>query len=83
MKVENYKEWFQECADDYGYTLKSDAQLIKQISKFGAGETEFHTIDIERIIMEKQTLYSLLNKINEGILINSTVVKNALEYYKP
>ena len=85
MKVENIKEQYQFSLDNNydGYVLKSDKEILDIISNFGCGKTEFHTADIDRIISEKQILYDLLNKINEGILINSTVVKNALEYYKP
>lgn len=85
MKIENFKEEFQFSLDNCydSYQMKSDEEILEIISNFGCGETQFHTADIERIIREKQALYDLLNKINEGILINSTVVKKALEFYKP
>ncbi len=45
------------------YKLKTDEDLIEKISLFGNGETEFHTIDIERIIKEKQSLCSFIYKL--------------------
>jgi len=44
----------EENLDDY--TLKTDEELIGIISEFGCGETEFHTADVERLILEKMAL---------------------------
>jgi hypothetical protein len=66
IDVEKYHKIKNDLADnleDYEYKLKSDAELIDDISKFGLGETEFNTADIERLIKEKQYLENLfLNK---------------------
>ena len=48
------KENIGENIDDY--KLKSDQELLDSIGYFGCGETEFHTADIERLILEKQHL---------------------------
>ena len=51
----------QECLEDY--TLKTDEELIEQISLFGCGEDEFHTADVERLIKEKDLLLNELYKL--------------------
>lgn len=48
----------QDCENEQsdGYQLKSNEQLIDIISEFGNGETEFHTVDIDRLIVENEQL---------------------------
>lgn len=43
------------------YILKTDEEIIDMIIDFGCGETEFHTVDINRIIVENQRMKALLN----------------------
>jgi len=43
------------------YVLKTDDEIIDMIIDFGCGETEFHTVDINRIIVENQRMKALLN----------------------
>lgn len=53
------QESIWEMGDDY--QLKTDEEIIDMIIDFGCGETEFHTVDIERIIVENQRMKKLLN----------------------
>ena len=55
----------QESEDEHedGYQLKTNFELIDIICDFGNGETEFHTCDIERLVMENEAYKKLLNKI--------------------
>ena len=39
-----------------GYQLKTDEEIIDMISEFGSGELEFHTVDINRLIVENQRM---------------------------
>lgn len=50
----NIKEELQDSLDESGddYILKTNKELIDIISVFGCGETEFHTVDVERLIKE-------------------------------
>ena len=56
--MEDIAKMIQDGLDenDDGYILKTDEQLIDIIINFGNGDTEFHTADIERLILEKQQL---------------------------
>jgi hypothetical protein len=49
----------EESGNDY--KLKTDDEIIDMIIDFGCGETEFHTVDINRIIVENQRMKALLN----------------------
>jgi len=57
----NIKEHLEENLEDY--ELKSDQELLDSIGYFGCGELEFHTVDIERVIKEKQHLEKGLNDL--------------------
>lgn len=61
--MKTIKEELQESLWDNGddYQLKTDEEIIDMIIDFGSGETEFHTIDINRIIVENQRMKKLLN----------------------
>ena len=56
---EELQDSLWESGDDY--ILKTDEEIIEMISDFGCGETEFHTVDISRIIVENQRMKKLLN----------------------
>lgn len=56
---EELQDSLWESGDDY--ILKTDEEIIEMISDFGCGETEFHTVDINRIIVENQRMKELLN----------------------
>lgn len=57
------RQELQDHLDDSGddYKMKSDEEIIDMICEFGSGELEFHTIDINRIIVENQRMKKLLN----------------------
>ena len=61
----NYKEKLQESLDEYGedYILKTNEELIDIICDFGCGETEFHTVDIERLIKENDKQYEIIDEL--------------------
>lgn len=56
--------------------LKTDEQLLDAIAQFGYGETDFHTEDIERVIVDKRNLEKgvkdLINMIKSEISTEST-----------
>ena len=54
---------FQDFEVD-GHQLKTNDELIKVISEFGNGETEFHTIDIYRLIAESEESKELIDYFN-------------------
>ncbi len=57
------KQQLQESEDESenGYQLKSNGQIIEIISEFGNGETEFHTCDIERLVVENERVREMIN----------------------
>jgi len=61
--MKTIREKIQNSLDEDGdnYQLKTDIDLINIICDFGFGETEFHTIDIERLLKENQRMKKLLN----------------------
>ena len=62
-KRQTIREELQE-EEDYhedGYILKTDEEIINIIKEFGNGVTEFHTLDINRIIVENQRMKEILN----------------------
>mgnify|MGYP000999506121 FL=1 len=61
----NYKEKLQESLDEYGedYILKTNEELIDIICDFGCGETELHTVDIERLIKENDKQYEIIDEL--------------------
>lgn len=63
-RLNKIKDDLQEMLDEDNdnYQLKTDDQLIEDISNFGCGEINFHTADIERLLKEKQYLLEL-NKL--------------------
>lgn len=60
-----YKEELQESLDESGedYILKTNKELIDIISDFGMGETEFHTGDVERLIVENEKQNKIIHKL--------------------
>lgn len=61
--MKSIKKQLQDRLDEDGdnYQLKTNEEIINIIIDFGFGETEFHTIDIERLLKENQRLKKLLN----------------------
>jgi hypothetical protein len=45
----------------HGYQLLSDDDIKMDIIEFGSGMKEFHTLDINRILVENQRMKTLLN----------------------
>jgi hypothetical protein len=43
-----------------GYQLKTNEEIIDIISEFGNGETEFHTLDINRLVVENDRAKQLI-----------------------
>ena len=63
----NYKQELQESLDESGddYILKTNKELIDIIMDFGCGETEFHTVDIDRLIKENDKQYEIIRSLIE------------------
>lgn len=82
----NIKEEIQESLDEHGdgYILKTNKELINIISDFGMGETEFHTADIERLIVENEKQYAIIRSLiefNEDLNIDlPEKIKHNLKY---
>ncbi len=72
----DYRSDLQESLDYYndGYRLKTNNELIDMICEFGSGETEFHTVDIERLIKENAKMVQVFKKII-GSLNNEKHIK--------
>lgn len=62
-EVESVMKELQEMEDEQenGYQLKTDEQIIDIICEFGNGETEFHTIDINRLIVDNRRMKGKLD----------------------
>lgn len=62
--MRNIRQELQEIEDEYGgYKLKTNDEIIDMISDFGNGMLEFHTVDIERLVVENMELVKELNRI--------------------
>lgn len=77
----NYKEELQESLDEYGedYILKTNEELIDIISDFGCGETEFHTVDIERLIKENDKQYEIIDELIKFIEDKNIELSNKIK----
>tara|TARA_R110000851_G_C12662674_1_gene521615 strand:- start:55 stop:354 length:300 start_codon:yes stop_codon:yes gene_type:complete len=60
--MQKIREELQEMEDEQmdGYQLKTNEEVIDIISYFGNGETEFHTIDINRLVVENDRAKRLI-----------------------
>jgi hypothetical protein len=50
----------EELQEVDGYQLKTNEEIIDIIRYFGIGETEFHTLDISRLLDENERLKGLI-----------------------
>lgn len=77
----NYKEELQESLDECGedYILKTNEELIDIICDFGMGETEFHTVDIERLIKENDKQYEIIDKLIKFIEDKNIELSNKIK----
>lgn len=59
------REEIQEELDYYegSYQLKSNEEIIEMIKDFGNGELEFHTTDINRLVVDNQRMEKLLRDL--------------------
>ena len=82
----NYKEKLQESLDECGedYILKTNEELIDIICDFDMGETEFHTVDIERLIKENDKQYEIIDELIKFVedknIELSNKIKSELKY---
>ena len=77
----NYKEELQESLDEYGedYILKTNEELIDIICDFDMGETEFHTVDIERLIKENDKQYEIIDELIKFIENKNIELSNKIK----
>jgi len=77
----NYKEELQESLDEYGedYILKTNEELIDIICDFDMGETEFHTVDIERLIKENDKQYEIIDELIKFIEDKNIELSNKIK----
>jgi hypothetical protein len=59
------REELQEFEDEQmdGYKLKTNEEIIDMIMEFGNGELAFHTLDINRLVVENRRLIELLEDL--------------------
>ena len=62
--MQNIREQLQEMEDEQldGYQLKTNEDIINTIREFGNGETEFHTLDINRLVVENEQAKDLITE---------------------
>jgi hypothetical protein len=60
--MQKIREELQQMEDEQmdGYKLKTNEEIIDIISEFGNGETEFHTLDINRLVVENDRAKRLI-----------------------
>lgn len=77
----NYKKELQESLDEYGedYILKTNEELIDIICDFDMGETEFHTVDIERLIKENDKQYEIIDELIKFIEDKNIELSNKIK----
>lgn len=78
----DYRKEFQESLDyvQDGYVLKTNEELNDIICNFGCGETEFHTVDINRLLLEHKKLIEVLTIVTANLSLSGTILEN--EYRK-
>lgn len=61
--MEAIRKEIQNSLDDSGeeYTLLTDEQLASYLSENGCGVYEFHSADIDRVLIENMRMKQLLN----------------------
>ena len=77
----NYKKELQESLDECGedYILKINEELIDIICDFDMGETEFHTVDIERLIKENDKQYEIIDELIKFIEDKNIELSNKIK----
>lgn len=77
----NYKEELQESLDECGedYILKTNEELIDIICDFDMGETEFHTVDIKRLIKENDKQYEIIDELIKFIEDENIELSNKIK----
>jgi len=60
--MQKSREELQEMEDEQmdGYQLKTNEEIIDIIREFGNGETEFNTLDINRLVVENDRAKRLI-----------------------
>lgn len=51
-----------ENEQEFPYQLKTNDEIICDIIEFGYGECEFHTLDINRLVVESERTIELMKK---------------------
>ena len=76
------REELQELEDEQvnGYRLKTNGEIIDIISEFGNGVTEFHTLDINRLVVENQRANKLVQMFNDDKVRHELPNDNNGEY---
>ena len=69
--MQKIREELQEMEDEQmdGYQLKTNEEIIDIISEFGNGETEFHTLDINRIVVENERVINFISALKKDLEI--------------
>lgn len=76
------KTELQEILDEHsdGYQLKTNEEIINMIAWFGCGELEFHTADINRLVVENERAKKLIDLFESDKFDHKLPSDNAGEY---
>jgi len=76
------REELQQMEDEQenGYQLKTNEEIIDIISEFGNGETEFHTLDINRLVVENDRAKRLIEMFEQDKVRHELPNDNKAEY---
>ena len=61
------------------YVLKTNEEIINILTDFGCGETEFHTADINRVIVENERMKSSIEYIDKCFYSDKKTIKDLRE----
>lgn len=80
--MKKIKEELQENEDYYpdGYQLKTNDQIINDISEFGNGVMEFHSLDANRLVVENERAKELVDHFLKLKLEHEMPNDNKVDY---
>lgn len=80
--MKKIKDSLQESENENqnGYSLKTNDEIIAMISEFGNGEMEFHTLDIERLVVENERARALMELFEASKTYHELPNDNGYEY---
>lgn len=82
MENQKISQELQEIEDEQmdGHKLKTNEEIIDMIAEFGSGVMEFHSVDINRIVVENDHAKRLISRCELSKLDHEIPNDNASEY---